>query len=273
MQQTVNLQWAQNASLGGVFRYHWKVMGKAIAWVLLIFLAAQIVSLVLPMVFDIQFTFTGVYADLSVTLFAACVFSVIAAHQSTRFLLRFGTPRWSVWLGNLLSLFAGMVAFLLGTLLLSMLAGGLTLGLANVMPRKYVFQQFFGELQGSTLYAQSLWAALANLPTYILYTLEWTCLFYLLGCCLRRNRSLTLFIIIGVPMLLMILTLVPAVRQAATIVHNADERQMLLLGVQWIKVLTDIARFVQNEWQTIQLAAAVISLPLSYLCMRNTQQP
>ena len=273
MQQTLNPNWARNARLNGVFRYHGKVIGRALIWILLILLASQVISLLLPLVTHIQYTFSGIYADLSFTLIVSCVFSIIAAHQSTRFLLRFGTSRLSVWLGNVVSLCAGAIVFLLGTLLLSMMAGGLTLALANAMPRKYIFQVFFGELQGPTLYTQTLTRALAALPSYILYTAEWTCLFYLLGCCLRRNRGVTLAVIIGVPMLLAILMLVPAVRQATSIVENADERQMLILGVQWMKYLTDFVHFVETQWPIIQLVAAVVSLPLSYLCMRNTQQP
>ena len=273
MQQTLNAGWAQSARLNGVFRYHWKVLGKTVAWVLLILLASQILSLLMPLVFDIHFTYTGVYADLSITLIAALVCAIVAAQKSTRFLLRFGTSRLSVWMGNLLALFAGMTAVLIGTMLISILAGGVTLALANAMPRKYVFVQFFVELKGSALFSQSLTDAVRTLPSYILYTVEWCCLFYLLGCCLRRNRALTLTILIGVPMLLTILMLFPAVRQAAEVVRKADENQMLILGVQWTKVLVDIAHFVQNEWQTIQLGAAVVSLPLSYLCMRNTPQP
>ena len=79
--------------------------------------------------------------------------------------------------------------------------------------------------------------------------------------------------IVGVPMLLMILTLIPAVRQAAQVVENANDRQMMLLGIQWMKYLADFIHFVEHEWPTIQLLAALASLPLSYLCMRNTPQP
>ena len=51
------------------------------------------------------------------------------------------------------------------------------------------------------------------------------------------------------------------------------DRQMLLLGVQWMKYLSDIMHFVEREWPAIQLVSAVVSLPLSYLCMRGTLQP
>ena len=273
MQQTLKQTWRQSARFGGVLRYHWKALSKGVGLVMLILLASQALSFLLPLVLDMSYPYTGVYADLAVTLVVALISACVTAGKSTRFLLRFGTSRFSVWLGNLIGLFAGMVALLLGTMLLSMLMGALTLMMANVMPRKYIFQRYFGELEGAKLFGASLTEALRTLPAYILYTLEWTCLFYLLGCCLRRNRGATIFVIVGVPMLLMILTLIPAVRQAAQVVENANDRQMMLLGIQWMKYLADFVHFVEHEWPTIQLLGALASLPLSYLCMRNTPQP
>ncbi|HNW85955.1 MAG TPA: hypothetical protein PLP25_07760 [Candidatus Limiplasma sp.] len=273
MQPTLERTWWQSARLNGVLRYQWKALSRGVGLVMLILMVSQAISFLMPLALDMTYPFTGIYADLGVTLVVALISACVAAGKSTRFLLRFGTSRLSVWLGNLIGLFAGMVGLLLGTMLLSMLMGALTLAMANAMPRKYVFQRFFGELEGATLYGESLTEALKTLPTYILYTLEWTCMFYLLGCCLRRNRAATLFVIIGVPMLLMILTLIPAVRQAARVMENADDRQMMLLGIQWLKYLTDFVHFVEHEWPTLQLAGAVVSLPLSYLCMRGTPQP
>ena len=273
MQQTLEPNWWQSARFGGVIRYHWKSLGRTVAWVLLILLVSQVLSFLTPLVFDTDYTYTGAYADLGITMVVALICAVVAAHRSTRFLLRFGTSRLSVWLGNQLSLWGGMIAFLIGTLLLSILMGGLTMAMANTMPNRYVFQEFFGGLKGSEMFAQSLQSALASLPSYILYVVEWTSLFYLFGCCLRRNRGLTIFVIVGVPMLLMILTLIPAVRQAAQVVQNADEQQMMILGVQWMKYAADALKFIRNEWQTIQFIAAAVSLPLSYLCMRETPQP
>ena len=206
-------------------------------------------------------------------MIVALVCSTVAAGKSTRFLLRFGTSRFSVWLGNLLSLFVGMVVFLLGTLALSLLLGGMVLGLSAALPHSFAVKTLFNDTQPLALFKQTLADTLRNLPAYILYTVEWTCLFYLLGTCLRRNRGLTVAILVGVPMLLLTLTLIPAVRRAAQIVQNADDRQMMLLGVQWMKYLVDFAHFIENEWPTLQLVGALASLPLSYLCMRGTAQP
>jgi len=273
MQQTLDRSWWQSARFSGVLRYHWKALGKTVSIVLLVLFAAQMATLIFPMISDNPYPYSGVYADLSITMIFALVCSCIAAGKGTRFLLRFGTSRVSVWLGNLVGLFAGMVAFLLGTLVLSILLGGAVLGLANALPDTFKVKTLFGDTQVTALFKNSLSESLHNLPAYILYTLEWTCLFYLLGTCLRRNRAITLTVILGVPMLLMMLTLIPAVRQAADVVQNANNSQMMLLGVQWMKYLVDFANFVEHEWPTIQLLAALVSLPLSYLCMRDTAQP
>jgi hypothetical protein len=261
MQRTLDIGWWRSARFGGVLRYHVKSTGRIVNWALLILLASQLIA------------YGGVYADLSSTLVVALVAAVVAAHRGTRFLLRFGTSRVSVWLGNVIGLLAGMTALLLGTVLLSVLMGGLTLAMANTLPRKYVFEQYLGGQASSKLSGNLLLTALRTLPRYILYTMEWTALFYLFACCLRRNRGLTILIVVGVPLMLMILTLIPAVRQAAQVVEGGDERQMMLLGVQWMKYLADAAQFIRREWQTIQLTAALVSLPLSYLCMRDTPQP
>ena len=45
------------------------------------------------------------------------------------------------------------------------------------------------------------------------------------------------------------------------------------MGLQWMQWLTSAARFAVEQWPWIQLGAAIVSLPLSYLCMRGTPQP
>ena len=273
MQQMLDNHWWQNARFAGVMRYHWKALGKTILWVLGIMLGAQLISLAFPLLSGEAYPYSGVFVDIGTAMIVALVCSTVVAGKSTRFLLRFGTSRFSVWLGNVLSLWLGMAAFLLGTLLLSLLMGGLVSLLAKALPQQFIVQTYFGDAQGYALFNSSLSEALSSLPRYLLYTLEWTAIFYLLGTCLRRNKVATLMVIIGVPMLVMILTLIPAVRHAARVMENANDREMMLLGVQWLSYLTSIVHFVQHEWKTLQLVAAVVSLPLSYLCMRNTPQP
>lgn len=273
MQQTLDRSWWQNARMPGIFRYHWKALGKVVLWVWAILLASQLVALIFPLLTRTSYPYSGTAADIGTTLFLSLVCSLFTANKSTRFFLRFGTPRFSVWLGNLLSLFIGMIVFLVGTLLMNTLVSLLVVSLGQSMPDKFHSIYYYAQNDIAGLFQQTLSASLASLPKYILYTVEWTCLFYLLACCMRRNRVLTLVVIIGVPTLLMILTLIPAVRQAVSAFESSNEQQMTLLGVQWMIYLRDFATFVEREWPTIQLIAAGVSLPLSYLCMRNTAQP
>lgn len=273
MQQTLEIGWWQSARMGGILRYHWKAISRTLGMVLLILLVSQLLSLVIPMLTGNPYPYSGVYADIGVTMFVSLVCAIVAAHKSTRFLLRFGTSRFSVWVGNILSLSVGMIAFLLATLMLSMLTGGLVMLLSGAFPQAFAVKSLFSNLQGIELFQSTLNSALRSLPSYMLYTVEWTCLFYLLGCCLRKNRAVTIFVIVGVPMLLMLLTLIPALRHSMEVIQNANEQQRLLLGVQWMAFLSQAMHFVEREWPLIQLIAALISLPLSYLCMRETQQP
>ncbi len=273
MQQTLNWNWRQNARLNGILRYHWKTLTRVVLWVLLMILAGQVISLLLPLFTSADYTFSGVYTNLSVTLVTALISGILVAGRSTRFLMRFGTARFPVWLGNVLALLAGMVALLLGTLLLSMLEGGIAIFLSNIMPERYIMQAQLGEAQGISTFQQTLQETLQDLPSYLLYTLEWTAIFYLLGCCFRRNRGLTIFIVVGGPLLLMSLTFIPAVREAARVVEGGNETQIMVLGAQWMRYVMDILTFIQNQWLTIQLVGALVSLPLSYLCMRETPQP
>lgn len=273
MQATLEPRYMASARFGGVLRYHYKRLGRSITLLLLVILCAQLLSLAFPLITGHSYPYAGVYADLGTTLIAALVCASIVAGSGTRFLLRFGTSRFSVWLGSVLGLSAAMVALLLGTLAVSALTGGLVLLLTQIAPGSFAVRQMFTDASVPAFFQSTLLDALRTLPAYALYTVEWTCLFYLFGCCLRRNRLLTLGVVIGVPLLMMILLLIPDVRQAAYLAGTANEAELVTLGLKWLRVVIDIADFVQHQWRTLQLLGAAASLPLSYLCMRGTQQP
>ena len=273
MQQTLDTGFWRSARFAGVMRYHLQAIGKTILLVLALLLGSQLLSLGFPLVTGNPYPYMGVSADMAVTLIVALVCACIAAGKSTRFLLRFGTSRFSVWLGNLLGLWAGMIGLLLCTLLLSLLLSGLMLALAAALPQSFTIKSVFTDTNAAALFASTLQTTLRALPGDILTLVEWVSIFYLFGCCLRRRRGLTLAVVFGVPLLLLMLTLFPAVRQAASVVQDANEQQIMLLGVQWMKYLMDVLHFVETQWPTIQLVTAVASLPLSYLCMRGTPQP
>ncbi len=257
-----------------MLRYHEKAIGRIVIWALLILLAVAGDRLVAPLVFDATYTYGGAYVDLGATLVVACRRRGHGAQRHALSAQVRHLPRFGCGLGKWAGLLIGMTALLAGLAAVEHLMGGLTLAMANTMPRRYVFEQYFGELSGSELFGNSLLTALRTLPGIFCITMEWTALFYLFACCLRRNRGLTILIVVGVPLMLMILGPLsrPCGRPRRSW-EDGDERQMMLLGVQWMKYLADAAQFIRREWQTIQLTAALVSLPLSYLCMRDTPQP
>ena len=165
----------------------------------------------------------------------------------------------------MLGLLLGMVGLLLATFLLNLAIGASLFPLSKLAPVQYAMT--------GDLFQTELSNGLEDLPRYLLYTLEWTSIFYLYACVLRRFRVLTISLSIGGPLLLVILMLIPAVREAVRVVGGNDQGQMVLLGLQWLQFLQDILRFVEKNWETIQLSAGLASLPLSYLVMRGTKQP
>ena len=258
-------EWVRESRLSGVLRYQYKTVGRLAVWALLIVLGVQVLSLLIPVFGGSVYNFDGIRANFELVFFASLIAGIVAAGRSSSFLLRFGTSRTSVWLGSLLGLLGGMVALLLATFLLNLLVGALQFPLSGLSPEKFTMtgDRFGTELSNG----------LKDLPNYLLYTLEWTAIFYLYGCVLRRFRVLTISLSIGGPLLLVILMLIPAVREAVRVVGGNDQGQMVLLGLQWLQFLQDIIRFVQKNWETLQMIAGVVSLPVSYLIMRGTKQP
>lgn len=273
--------WFAAGRCKGIFRYHFLSLGKVVLWVLAILLGSQLLATLLPLLFQSNFqgshfSSTGVSSDVGTVILLALICGNIVAGRSTRFLLRFGTSRFSVWLCNVLSLIAAMFALLIGCLLLSILSGYVTLWLSNAYPSIFSLQQYTadGIIRGEAALSASLQQTFTNLPKHFLWVAEWVCLFYLLGCCMRRSRGWTLAVIIGVPLALLLLMVVPAVRETVDTVRYANsDNELMILGMQWLQWFSKAARFIAEQWQWIQLGAAVASLPLSYLCMRTTKQP
>lgn len=258
-------EWLKISRFAGVLRYHYKNIGRLVAWGLLIVAAVQILSLLTPVLIGDRFSFDGIRGNFEIVFFSALVIGILTAGRGTRFLLRFGTPRTSAWLGNVLGLLVSMVAMLLGTFLINMLVGAVLFPLAGLKPDTYSMS--------ASLYRTALTHGLNDLPDLLLYTLEWTSIFYLYGCVLRRFRALTISFSIGVPLLFVILMLIPAVRDALSVVQGDNQGQMIALGLQWLLWLQDLLRFIEEHWDSLQLTAAIASLPLSYMVMRGTKQP
>lgn len=258
-------EWIRDSRLYGVLRYQYKSVGRLIVLALLIVLGVQILSLLTPVVIGDPYPFDGIRGNFEVVFFAAFVVGIITAGRSTRFLLRFGTARTSVWIGSELGLLCGMVALLLATFAMNMLIAAVLLPLSKALPGGYTMDAF--------MYRSELAKGLNNLPDLLLYTLEWTSIFYLYGCMLRRFRAFTISVSIAVPLMFVILMLIPAVREGLAVINGDNQGQILLLGMKWLQILNDILRFIEEHWSSIQLTAGLVSLPLSYLVMRGTKQP
>jgi len=275
-QSTARDGWFALSRFPGILRYHLYTLGKIVTWVLAVLLGSSILAMLLPAIFPARDYggMGGISANMPVSLILTLICSCIVARRSTRFLLRFGTPRFPVWLCNLLSLVVAMSAILLGSLLISILTGYLMLGLSQ-SSALFTLTGYTsrGLLEGEALLSMSLLEALQSLPNQLLNLVEWVCLYYFFGCCLRRKRWLTLTVVIGVPLAFTMLMVVPTVRQTVDIAMNGRQSELIVTGMQWMRWLVDALRFMRSEWPIIQLIAAICSLPLSYLCMRNTKQP
>ena len=258
-------EWIADSRLNGVLRYNYKIIGRLVLWGLLIVLGVQLLSLLIPVFAGGTFSFDGIRGNFEIVFFAAFIAGVITAGRSSRFLLRFGTSRTSVWIGNIAGMLVGMVGLLLATFLLNLLIGAVLFPLTSIAPQHYGIS--------ATQFQYEFNNGLKDLPELLLYTLEWSAIFYLYGCLLRRFRAVTISFSIGVPLLFVILMLIPAVREGLAVLHGDSEGQMILLGLKWLQFLQNLLRFIEEHWETIQLTAAIVSLPLSYLVMRGTKQP
>lgn len=271
MQQTLNANnWYQQSRLKGALRYHLRKLGKLTLWVLAALLAAQLLGVLATLFGWMDFTLNGVAAEFGTAMTVNLVFAFLLAKGSTTFLLRFGTSRTSVWLSNLVALFLCGVAFMVGSVLMSILMNYLTLALST---GNSAFAVVRGEMSGAELVTSSLMRTLGDMPMQLLWIAEWSCLFYLLACCMRRNKAITLTVCIVVPLLIWLLMLLPVVNQAVDLLETGTEGEIILTGMQWMKWLTDTAQFFARHWQWVQGLAALVSLPLSWLCMRSTPQP
>lgn len=271
MQQTLEHSSRYRQSrLKGALRYHLRKLGKILLWVLAGLLAAQLIG-VLAALFGVgNFTSSGVAAEFGTAMLLLMVFAFMLAKGSTTFLLRFGTSRTSVWLSNLAALFVCGAAFMVGSLLLSLLMNYIVLALSA---GNSAFEVARSGLFGNELIVSSLMRTLGELPTRLLWLAEWSCLFYLLACCIRRNKAVTLTVCIVVPLLVWLTLLLPVVNQAVDLIESGTEGEILLTGMQWLQWLSNAAKFLARHWQWVQGLAALISLPLSWLCMRSTPQP
>ena len=280
-------EWYAKARCKGIFRYHTITLGKIVLSVLAVMLVSELLPIIITLVFRPGFPYesNGISANFALTATLSFVCACRVAGYSTRFLLRFGTSRFSVWLCNILSLTVTACALLLASLAVSILMGYLMLWLSGQHPSLFVLrpvQSISGlflpgadraAVDGYALLTATLAETFKTLPTLFLWSAEWVSLFYLFGCCLRRWKKITIAVVVGLPLALVMMTVVPVLRETISTAVNATDSEMTMMGLQWMRWIGQIARFMNEQWQWIQLGAAVLALPLSYWCMRGTKQP
>ena len=134
--------WMRRSRFLGAMRYHRAWMGRLIGWGLLVLLAGNAIAIAAALAGAGDLNMAGVSSDFSLTMALLLVCACLAAHSRTRFLLRFGTARFPVWLSNVLALFLGAAAFLLGTLLINLATGGTVLLLSRTMPARFTLTAY-----------------------------------------------------------------------------------------------------------------------------------
>ena len=281
MQQTFNLKdWFSAARVKGIFRYHLRTSGSVALWLLAIAFFSGLLNVLLPAFFASAqyYWLADITADIATSIFFTLIGAQIMANRSSRFLLRFGTPRFSVWLFNLLSLWGIGAALLLCTLVSSAALASLALWLTKLLPQYGLVNSAFFGGQTSLVFDgaflnMSISKALSALPGQLLLLMEWSAIFYLFTCCLRRAKWWTLTVIAGLPLMMILLSVIPAARHAADVVASGNQTAISTLGLQWLHWINKAMVFLRKEWPTVQLCIAAASLPLSYLCMRGTKQP
>lgn len=267
-----NNHWFTLSRFGGCMRFHWIRKGKTALWLALLMLAVRVMEIALAM-FDVaDCRLTHQQPDLPFALAMVYVLALSTAKKDTTFLCRFGTPRTSIWLSNVLSLLLFGVCYLLLSVAVNAVAGAATVALDPECAGITLATHYQGMNTGAFL-LQMLKDTWEVLPRYLLYLAEYTCLFYLLACCLRRWKAATIIVLVGVPALLITLIVLPTVQTVAEALESNDQGVLMSMFFKLIGWLEKAADFTVENWQWIQGGAALVSLLLSYLVMRGTRQP
>lgn len=266
-----NHNWFTLSRFGGCMRFHRVKKLKLAAGLALLMLVVQALELTMAYFGLTEYRLTAQMPDLPFALALVFCLAMRTAKQDTTFLLRFGTPRTSVWLSNVLSLFLCGVVYLLLSAVVNALTGAAAVALAPHCSDIFVasrYQLSVGE------YLLNLLTDMGEaLPWYLLWLLEYTCIFYLLACCLRRWKAATIIVLVGVPALLFTLILLPTIQGVAEMLESGSEGELMVLFFRFMSWLEKVADFTVENWQWVQGAVAFVSLVLSYLVMRGTRQP
>ena len=266
-----NHNWFTLSRFGGCMRFH-RIRKYGLALLLaLLMLIVQALELTLAYFGITEYRLTAQMPDLPFALALVFCLALRTARQDTTFLLRFGTPRTSVWLSNVLSLLIAGVLYLLLSIVVNVVSGAAAVALYPQCSDIFVAQRY--QLPVGEFLAILLGDVWEVLPWYLLWLLEYTCIFYLLACCLRRWKGATIAVLVGVPALLITLIVLPTLQGVAEAVQSSDQGELMTMLFRFLGWLEKAADFTAENWQWIQGGAAFVSLVLSYLVMRGTRQP
>lgn len=275
MQQTDNQRtWWQQSRCNGILRYHAKTTGRDLLIILAAYIGVNLFSLLMPLAFGFEMSLNGISGANGWTELVLMVMAVVTAGSRTRFILRFGTPRLSAWLCNVIALFVLMLCFQLASKLISAMVALAVCGLSKANPELYRFASYLDNgASGMALYRQSLIELIKDIPKTALELLAWTSVMYFFGCCLRKHKVITLLIVLGLPALGMLLLIVPAINHGISAYQTGDMGVVMKMLFDLYHVAVTVGEWIYKNFFLVEMASGLVCLPLSYLVMRSTKQP
>lgn len=266
-----NHNWFTLSRFGGCMRFHRIKKLKLALGLVLLMLAVQALELGMAFFGWTDFRLTAQMPDLPFALALVFCLALRTAKQDTTFLLRFGTPRTSVWLSNVLSLMLYGIVYLLLSAVVNLIIGAAAIALEPHCSGIFVPDR--SQMPVLEYLTSQLGTMAEALPSYLLWLVEYTCIFYLLACCLRRWKAATIIVLVGVPALLFTLLLLPTLQSVVDAVESGSESELMVLFFRFMGWLEKALDFTVENWKWIQGGVAFVSLVLSYLVMRGTRQP
>lgn len=277
--------------LGGVIRYFSQKTLISCATLAICALIATLISYAFVL-FSVS-RGSAVFASTGMSFLFSCngvvmiVLCVYAAFSETRYLAIAPTPRYVIYIGILwkIVLFAVISSAVaaLHTMLDVLIAQGMNnAGIADIAINVYDFE-LYDEIAsgGSIVHAATSFGEVAQMATRkalrsALSMIEWSGVWYLYICLLRRWKVPTLLVTIGTPILLVMLLVMPMLTGWMDRIASMSEAEIM----QAMPLLYDLARtaekvitFLVEKWPAVRAVIGVGCYALAYPVMRSTPQP
>ena len=277
--------------LGGVIRYFTQktlvMCGMLALGALIATLLSYAVILFSASQGDAVFASPGMsflFSCNGVVLIVLCAYAVFS---ETRYLAIAPTPRYVIYIGILwkIVLFAVVSSAVaaLHTMLDVFIAQGINnAGIANIAINVYDFD-LYDEIAsgGSIVHAATSFGEAAKMATgkalrSVLSMIEWSGVWYLYICLLRRWKAATLLVTIGTPILMVMLLVMPVLTGWMDRIASMSEAEIM----QAMPLLYDLANtakkvitFLVEKWPAVRAVIGVSCYALAYPVMRSTPQP